>query len=72
MMGEGSISSGNRKSGMMNKAKEEAYIVICNHIKPTILSEIYFRYIYLVNYFFPLLEKPRSPLALKELWSVRD
>lgn len=52
MMGEGSILSGNTKSGTMNKAKEKAYVVICNDIKPRIWSEIYFRYICLVNYFF--------------------
>lgn len=51
-MGEGHILPGNTKSGMMNKAKEKAYDVIYNHVKPTFLSEIYFRYICLVNYFF--------------------
>lgn len=48
MMGEGSIFQVTQNQ----KAKEEAYIVIFNHIKPTILSEIYFGYICLVNYFF--------------------
>lgn len=52
MMRERSILADNTKSQTMNKAKEEAYVVICNHMKPTILSEIYFRYNCLVNCFF--------------------
>lgn len=40
MTGEGSILAGNTKSGTMKKAKEEAYNVICNCIKPKFLAEM--------------------------------
>lgn len=34
------MEAGNTKSGTMKKAKEEAYNVICNCIKPRILAEM--------------------------------
>lgn len=40
MTGEVSIFAGNTTSRTMKKAKEEAYNVICNCIKPRILAKI--------------------------------